>query len=146
MAVANFEVPNDVVNKVYESITVAKSTGKIRIGVNETTKAIERGLAKLVAIATDVQPEEVVMHLPVLCDEKKVPYSFVPSKEELGRSAGIHVPTSSIAIIEEGDSKKGVLTVGQVTGLVRDIPTVSELIERIAKEAAEVSKKVSAKV
>lgn len=106
MAVATFQVPADVVRKTYEAITVAKSTGKIRIGVNETTKAIERGLAKLVVIATDVSPEEVVMHLPVLCDEKKVPYAFVPSKDELGRSAGIQVPTSSIALTEEGDSKK----------------------------------------
>jgi len=106
MAIAKFEVPKGVVNKAYEAITVAKATGKIRIGVNETTKAIERGLAKLIVIATDVSPEEVVMHLPVLCDEKRVPCSFVPSKDELGRSASIKVPTSSIAITEEGDGKK----------------------------------------
>ena len=106
MAIAEFEIPKDVVNRVYEAVTVAKTTGKIRIGVNESTKAIERGLAKLIVIATDVSPEEVVMHLPVLCDEKRVPCSFVPSKDELGRSAGIQVPTSSIAITEEGDSKK----------------------------------------
>ena len=105
MAIANFEVPKDVVNKTYEAVTLAKSTGKIRIGVNESTKAIERGLAKLIIIATDTSPEEVVMHLPVLCDEKKVACSFVPSKEELGRSANIHVPTSSIAITEEGEGK-----------------------------------------
>jgi large subunit ribosomal protein L7Ae len=106
MAIVNYEVPKEAVNKSYEAITVAKATGKIRIGVNESTKAIERGLAKLIVIATDVSPEEVVMHLPVLCDEKKVPCSFVPSKEELGRSAGISVPTSSIAITEEGDGKR----------------------------------------
>ena len=63
-------------------------------------------MAKLIVIASDVSPEEVVMHLPVLCDEKRVPYSIVPSKEELGRSASIQVPTSSIAITEEGDGKK----------------------------------------
>jgi large subunit ribosomal protein L7Ae len=113
MAIVNFDVPSEVVNKSYESITVAKATGKIRIGVNESTKAIERGLAKLIVIATDVSPEEVVMHLPVLCDEKRVPCSFVPSKEELGRSAGIQVPTSSIAVTEEGDSKKMVAEIGQ---------------------------------
>ena len=116
MAIVNFEVSNEAANKSYEAITVAKATGKIRIGVNECTKAIERGLAKLIVIATDVSPEEVVMHLPVLCDEKKVPCSFVPSKEELGRSAGIQVPTSSIAITEEGDSK----------GLISDISNSME--------------------
>ena len=48
------------------------------------TKAIERGNAKFVVIAEDVNPKEVVMHLPVLCDEKQVPYSYVATKKELG--------------------------------------------------------------
>ena len=101
-----FEVPKELVSKTYEAVTIAKTTGKVKKGVNETTKTIERGLAKLVVIATDVQPEEIVMHLPVLCEEKKVPYTYVPSKEELGKAAGIEVPTSSVAIAEEGDAKK----------------------------------------
>jgi large subunit ribosomal protein L7Ae len=62
-------------------------------------------MAKLVVMAEDVTPEEVLMHLPVLCKEKQVPFVYVPSKEELGKAAGINVPTSSIAIVEEGDSK-----------------------------------------
>ncbi len=105
MAIIKFEVPKDLANRIYEAVTTAKSSGKIRIGVNETTKAIERGLAKLVVIAADVSPEEVVMHLPLLCEEKEIPYSTVPSKEELGRSVGIQVPTSSVAITEEGEGK-----------------------------------------
>jgi large subunit ribosomal protein L7Ae len=59
-----------------------------------------------VIVATDVTPEEILMHLPVLCEEKKVAYTFVPSKLELGRAAGIDVATSSIAIEEAGDAKK----------------------------------------
>ena len=90
-----FEAPKDVVNKVLEAVTIAKTTGKIRKGVNETTKAIERGIAKL-----------VVMHIPVLCEEKQVPYAYVSQKIELGKASGIDVPTSSIAVVEEGDSKK----------------------------------------
>jgi large subunit ribosomal protein L7Ae len=106
MAIAKSDVPKELVSKVYEAIAIAQATGGLRKGVNETTKAIERGLARLVVVASDVMPEEVVMHLPVLCDEKSVPCVFVPSKEELGKSAGINVPTSSIAIVSEGDSKK----------------------------------------
>ncbi len=101
-----FEMPKELADKVLEAVTVAKASGKVRKGVNETTKAIERGLAKLVVMAQDVQPEEVLMHLPILCDEKKVPYAYVPSKQELGKASGIEVPTSSVAIVEEGDSKK----------------------------------------
>lgn len=101
-----FEVPKEISEKVLEAVSVAKATGKIKKGVNETTKSIERGLAKLVIIAEDVQPEEIVMHLPILCEEKHVPYIYVPSKTELGKAAGIDVATSSAAIIEPGDAKK----------------------------------------
>ena len=88
------------------AIELAKATGKIRIGTNEATKAAERGIAKLVVIAEDVQPKEVVMHLPPLCDEKKIPYAKVATKAELGRAAGIDVGTAAVAIIEPGDAKK----------------------------------------
>jgi len=105
-AYVKFDVPKELAEKVIEAVTIAKASGKVRKGVNETTKAIERGMAKLVVMAQDVQPEEIVMHLPVLCEEKKVTYVYVPSKQDLGKASGIDVPTSSVAIVEEGDSKK----------------------------------------
>ena len=100
------EISKDMTDKIYEAIEIAHTTGKLRKGVNETTKCIERGLAKLVILAADVTPEEVVMHLPVICDEKKVLCVEVPSKLELGKAAGLDVGTSSIAIEEMGESKK----------------------------------------
>ena len=56
-------------------------------------------------IAKDVNPKEVVMHIPALCEEKKVPLVIVSSKSELGAAAGIEVGTSAVAVIKEGDSK-----------------------------------------
>lgn len=105
-AFVKFDVSKELADKVYEAIELAKNTGKVRKGVNETTKTIERGLAKLVVMAEDVTPEEILMHLPILCDEKKVPFIYVPSKLELGKASGIEVPTSSIAIEEEGEAKR----------------------------------------
>jgi large subunit ribosomal protein L7Ae len=105
-AYVKFETPKDLSEKTYEAVEKARDSGKTRKGVNEVTKAIERGTAKLVIMAEDVEPEEVLMHLPVLCGEKKIPYSYVPSKAELGKAAGLEVPTSSIAIVEDGGAKK----------------------------------------
>lgn len=105
-AYVKFDTPKDTVNRIYEVVTVAKATGKISKGVNETTKAIERGVAKLVVMAEDVSPEELLMHLPILCEEKQVPYAYVPSKIELGKASGINVPTSSIAVTSEGEAKR----------------------------------------
>ena len=101
-----YEAPKELVDKVYEAIEVAKSTGKIRKGTNEATKLIEKGLAKLVVIAKDVNPPEITMHIPLLAEEKGIPCIQVPSKEELGAAAGIEVPTGSIVIVQEGEAKQ----------------------------------------
>jgi len=105
-AYVKFETPKELAEKTYEAVEKARDSGKTRKGVNEVTKAIERGIAKLVVMAEDVDPEEVLMHIPVLCNEKRIPYAFVPSKAELGKAVGLEVPTSSIAIVEEGGAKK----------------------------------------
>ncbi|HDO19986.1 MAG: 50S ribosomal protein L7Ae [archaeon GB-1867-097] len=99
-----FEVPSELAEKSCEALQIARDTGKIRKGTNETTKAVERGLAKLVLIAEDVDPPEIVAHLPLLCDERKIPYVYVPSKVTLGRSAGIDVAAASACIVDPGDA------------------------------------------
>ena len=101
-----FEASKELADKVYEAIEVAKTTGKIRKGTNEATKVIEKGQAKLVAIAKDVSPAEITMHLPLLSEEKGVPCVQVPSKEELGAAAGLDVGTGAVVIVLEGDAKQ----------------------------------------
>ncbi|MBU0615825.1 MAG: ribosomal L7Ae/L30e/S12e/Gadd45 family protein [Nanoarchaeota archaeon] len=93
-------------DKVLEAIEIAKTTGKIRKGINEVTKAIEKGEAKVVAIAKDVNPPEVTMHIPLLCKEKGILCVEVATKEELGAAAGISVGTAGVAITQEGEAKK----------------------------------------
>jgi len=98
------EVSKDNENKAYEAVELAKKTGKLKKGVNEVTKAVEKGIAKLVVYAADVNPQEVIMHLKPLCEEKNIPCVIVSSREELGAAAGLDVSTASIAIIKEGES------------------------------------------
>ena len=71
-----FEVPKDLVSAIYEALRIAKDSGKIRKGTNETTKAVERGVSKLAIIAEDVEPPEVVAHLPIICEERNAAYVF----------------------------------------------------------------------
>src|SRR3989344_8944638 len=100
------DFPKEIVSKAYEAVEVAKNTGKIKRGVNEVTKAVDRGVAKLVVIAKDVNPKEILMHIPPLCEEKKVPLVIVPSKTDLGAAAGIELGTSAVAVVKEGDAKE----------------------------------------
>lgn len=95
----------DTATKALEAITAAKASGKIKKGANEVTKAIEKGKAKLVAIAKDVNPPEITMHIPLLCKEKGIRCVEVPTKDELGAAAGVNVGTTAVAIIQEGEAK-----------------------------------------
>ena len=101
----NTTFTKDQIEKAYEAIELAKKTGKIKKGVNEVTKILERGQAKLVVIAKDVNPQEILMHIPPLCEEKGSPIVIVPSREELGAAAGLQVATSAVVIVNEGDAK-----------------------------------------
>jgi len=92
----------------YAIVEKARKTGKVDKGTNEVTKAIELGAAKFVVYATDVNPKEIVAHLPVLCQEKGIPCFEVDSKQKLGIAVGIPVSTSAVAIIKAGDSEKDI--------------------------------------
>jgi large subunit ribosomal protein L7Ae len=108
-----YEAPKEIVDAAYEALQIATKTGIVRKGTNEATKAVERAQAKLVVIAEDVDPPEVIAHLPMLCDERKIPYVFVPSKEKIGTSIGIDVPSAAACILKEGDA----------AGLIKEIIT-----------------------
>jgi len=102
-----FQVPPELAEQAYKLVEkVRTSGGKIKKGTNEATKAVERGVAKLVVIAENVDPPEVVAHLPLLCEEKKIPYVYVPDKKRLGEAAGIEVQSAAVAIVEPGDAKQ----------------------------------------
>ena len=100
-----FQVPEDLVSPIYEALRVSQQSGKVKKGTNEVTKAIERGISKLVIIAEDVEPPEVVAHLPIICEEHGAAYAFVPSKQELGKALGIDVTSAAAAILDAGDAQ-----------------------------------------
>jgi large subunit ribosomal protein L7Ae len=99
-----FKTPKEIVDSVYEVVKRSSETGKVRKGTNEVTKSIERNIARLVVIAEDVDPPEIVAHLPILCEEKKIPYVYVSSKNQLGASLGIDVPAAAACIVEPGEA------------------------------------------
>jgi len=100
-----FKVPKELEDLAYELVEKAREKGKISKGTNETTKQVERSQAKLVIMAEDVSPEEILAHMPLLCEEKNIPYTYVSSKQELGAAAGLKVPTAAVAVVSPGDGK-----------------------------------------
>jgi len=100
-----FETPEDLQKSVLDLIENSFRSGKIKKGTNEVIKSIERGESKLVIIAEDVSPPEIVYYLPTLCDEKKVPYVYVKSKTDLGNRIGIS-SAASVSIIDYGKNEE----------------------------------------
>ena len=104
----NFEVPADLQERAVEALEVARDTGSVKKGTNETTKAVERGNADLVFIAEDVQPEEIVMHLPELCEEKGIPFIYVETQDDIGHASGLEVGSAAAAIVDAGEASDDV--------------------------------------
>jgi large subunit ribosomal protein L7Ae len=100
-----FEMPKELQDKAYEIVEVARDTGKVKKGTNEVTKLVERGEAVFVVMAEDVQPPEILAHMPLLCEERNIPYAYVASKAELGNACGLEKPTASIAVTEARKAK-----------------------------------------
>ena len=120
MSYVKFEMPKELVPTVLELLSAAKDSGKIKKGINETTKAVERKTAQLVVLAQDVTPAEIIVHIPMLCEEKGIAVAYVPTRKELGGAVGIEVSTAAIAIENAGNAQE------KLQDLVKKLPKPSK--------------------
>merc|ERR1711865_712221 len=84
--------------KLFKCIKKATKTKQVLRGVKEVVKAVRKGTKGVCVIAGNISPMDVISHLPILCEEKSIPYIFVRSKEELGAAALTKRPTSCMLI------------------------------------------------
>ena len=111
MSYVKFKIPDALKNDIKDALSKISGTrdSKIRKGMNEVTKSIERKLAKLIVMAEDVSPPEILFHIPLLCEEKGIPYGYLSTKKEIGNTVRINVSASAIAIENVGTGNDGVL-------------------------------------
>ena len=98
-----FETPKDVQDSVYELVKlVGNGNGRLKKGSNEVTKAAERGTAKMVVMAENVNPAELLAHVPLICKEKNIPFIYVEDQAYLAEAAGMNsgAKTAAIALME----------------------------------------------
>ena len=96
---------------IFNTITRCAQLKKIKKGANEATKTLNRGISDLIVIAADVKPLEIVLHLPLLCEDKNVPYVFVESQRLLGRACGVSRPVIAASILNNtSDELKTTIT------------------------------------
>ncbi|KAF4640198.1 Prp31-15.5k-U4 Snrna Complex family protein [Toxoplasma gondii] len=94
----------EVTNQILDIVQQACSYKQLRKGANEATKTLNRGTAEIVILAADAEPLEILLHLPLLCEDKNVPYVFVRSKVALGRACGVSRPVISCSITNKEGS------------------------------------------
>jgi U4/U6 small nuclear ribonucleoprotein SNU13 len=106
--------------QIFDLIELAREFNQIKKGANESTKVLKKGLVELVVIAADTEPLEIILHLPLLCEDKNVPYIFIPSKKILGQACGVQSSVIACSILTKYDSS-----------IIRQIKIVKEKIEYI---------------
>lgn len=94
-------------NKIIDLVQQASHYKQLKKGANEATKTLNRGISEFIVMAADTQPLEILLHLPLLCEDKNVPYVFVPSKTALGRACGVSRPVVACSVTtNEGSELK----------------------------------------
>ncbi|KAK0423953.1 hypothetical protein QR680_008426 [Steinernema hermaphroditum] len=98
---------NDLSQKLLDLVQQAYNYKQLKKGANEATKTLNRGISELIVMAADAEPLEIILHLPLLCEDKNVPYVFVRSKAALGRACGVTRPVIAASILtNEGSQLK----------------------------------------
>jgi len=107
-------------NQILDLVQQATHLKQLKKGANEATKTLNRGICEFIVMAADVEPLEIVLHLPLLCEDKNVPYVFVQSKMALGRACGV-----SRAVIAAS------VTTNEARELQSQIDTIKIAIEKL---------------
>ncbi|RDA94286.1 hypothetical protein CP533_0579 [Ophiocordyceps camponoti-saundersi (nom. inval.)] len=101
--------------KTYKTIRKAAKKGTLKRGVKEVIKTLRKSppsapgytsFPGIVVIAGDISPQDVISHIPVLCEDHNVPFIFVTSRAELGASARTKRPTSVVMLMEKNEAGK----------------------------------------
>ena len=111
MSYIKFKIPDKLKTQIKNALSdIADARdSKIRKGMNEVTKSIERSQAKIVVMAEDVSPPEILYHVPLLCDEKNIPYAYLSTKKNLGNAVKLNIGASAIAVENAGSGNEKAL-------------------------------------
>lgn len=106
----------DFTQKILDLVQQAANYKQLRKGANEATKTLNRGISEFIVMAADAEPLEILLHLPLLCEDKNIPYVFVKSKQALGRACGVSRPVIACSVtVNEGSQLKATIQATQLS-------------------------------
>ncbi|KAK6089949.1 hypothetical protein P3W45_000995 [Vairimorpha bombi] len=98
-------INEDRCKKIYEFVISMNKSRFVRKGANEVTKCINKGTAKLVIMAVDSEPPELTYSLPILCEDKGIPFVHISSKRSLGKACSLERPVIACCIFIPKDKE-----------------------------------------
>ncbi|KLJ08144.1 ribonucleoprotein-associated protein [Blastomyces silverae] len=105
---------------ILDLVQQASHYRQLKKGANEATKTLNRGTSEIVILAADTTPLAILLHLPLLAEDKNVPYVYVPSKMALGRACGVSRSVIAASI-----------TTNEASDLNAQIQTLKNSVERL---------------
>ncbi|EEH37854.1 small nucleolar ribonucleoprotein SNU13 [Paracoccidioides lutzii Pb01] len=105
---------------ILDLVQQASHYRQLKKGANEATKTLNRGTSEIVILAADTTPLAILLHLPLLAEDKNVPYVYVPSKMALGRACGVSRSVIAASI-----------TTNEASDLNAQIQTLKNNVERL---------------
>ncbi|XP_048733445.1 NHP2-like protein 1 isoform X2 [Ostrea edulis] len=111
---------SQLTQEILDLVQQASHYKQLKKGANEATKTLNRGMSEFIVMAADAEPLEILLHLPLLCEDKNVPYVFVRSKQALGRACGVSRAVISCSV-----------TVNEGSQLRPKIQTIQQNIEKL---------------
>jgi U4/U6 small nuclear ribonucleoprotein SNU13 len=106
--------------EILDIVQQASHYRQLKKGANEATKTLNRGISEIIILAADTSPLAILLHLPLICEDKNVPYVYVPSKTALGRACGV-----SRAVIATS------ITTNEASDLMNQIRSLKDKVERL---------------
>ncbi|KAM3418684.1 H/ACA ribonucleoprotein complex subunit 2 [Cercospora zeina] len=124
--------------EILDLVQQASHARQLKKGANEATKTcmwtdfikygdtgtdastVNRGISEIIILAADTTPLAILLHLPLLCEDKNTPYVYVPSKMALGRACGVSRAVISCSI-----------TTNEASDLMGQIRALKDKVERL---------------
>ncbi|KAI4504155.1 hypothetical protein M0802_000626 [Mischocyttarus mexicanus] len=93
--------------KIYKCLKKAsKHKFHLYNGLKDVQKQLRRGQKGIVVFAGDVFPIEIMCHLPIVCEERDIPYCYTPSRQDIGTAMGVKRGSLIVLIQEHPEYKE----------------------------------------
>ena len=111
--------------KIGTLITQSCENKSLLYGVKDSVKSLKKKEEGICILGGNVTPMDVITHIPIICEEKKTPYVFFPTKEQISTYAQRTSPVACVIIKKPTKSE----LLEEYNSIIEEIKTLSTSTE-----------------